>query len=217
MPQIPLYIPGELCATVGASPSTPPDQCLKQVLVDVAGGGVSAPKDADIAGLRQVVADAKQKGIDLKVVVVPQNPPIDTPLRDVATEVGHAYPGSTVLVISPIWAGTYSRTYDRVTLEAGQDVAKTAGNPTQAAKNFVSQLQTPGFPWTALTIVLLVVVAIATVLARVLQVRGRRSAEPESSAPASGSSGSSALRASGSSGSSALRASGSSESSETTP
>ena len=178
MPQIPLYIPNEVCATVGASPSTPPDQCMKQVLVDVAHGGVSAPKDADIAGLRQVVADAKQKGIDLKVVVVPQNPPIDTPLRDIATEVGHAYPGSTVLVISPIWAGTYSTTYDRVTLEAGQDVAKTAGNPTQAAKNFVSQLQTPLFPWTTLTIVLVVVVAIATVLTRVLQVRGRRSAKP---------------------------------------
>ena len=178
MPQIPLYIPVEVCATVGASPSTPPDQCMKQVLVDVAHDGVSAPQDADIAGLRQVVADAKQKGIDLKVVVVPQNPPIDTPLRDVATEVGHAYPGSTVLVISPIWAGAYSTTYDRVTLEAGQDVAKTAGNPTQAAKNFVSQLQTPLFPWTELTIVLVVVVAIATVLTRVLQVRGRRSPKP---------------------------------------
>jgi hypothetical protein len=181
MPQIPLYIPSEVCATVGASPSTPPDQCLKQVIVNVAVDGVSAPKDADIAGLRQVVADAKQKGIDLKVVVVPQNPPIDTPLRDIATEVGHAYPGSTVLVISPIWAGTYSPTFDRVTLEAGQDVAKTAGNPTQAAKNFVSQLQTPGFPWTALTIVLVVVVAIATALARVLQVRGRRSSASEAS------------------------------------
>jgi hypothetical protein len=178
MPQIPLYIPVEVCATVGASPSTPPDQCMKQVLVDVAHDGVSAPQDADIAGLRQVVADAKQKGIDLKVVVVPQNPPIDTPLRDIATEVGHAYPGSTVLVISPIWAGSYSTTYDRVTLEAGQDVAKTAGNPTQAAKNFVSQLQTPLFPWTELTIVLVVVVAIATVLTRVLQVRGRRSPKP---------------------------------------
>lgn len=178
MPQIPLYIPVEVCATVGASPATPPEQCLKQVLVDVAHGGVSAPRDADIAGLRQVVADAKQKGIDLKVVDVPQNPPIDTPLRDIATEVGHAYPGSTVLVVSPFWAGTYSTTYDRVTLEAGQDVAKTAGNPTQAAKNFVSQLQTPIFPWTAFTIVLVIVVAIATVLTRVLQVRGRRSAEP---------------------------------------
>ena len=178
MPQFPLYIPNEVCATVGASPSTPPDQCMKQVLLAVGQDGVSAPKDADIAGLRQVVADAKQKGIDLKVVVVPQNPPIDTPLRDIATEVGHAYPGSTVLVVSPIWAGTYSTTYDRVTLEAGQDVAKTAGNPTQAAKNFVSQLETPLFPWTTLTIVLLVVVAIATVLTRVLQVRGRRSAKP---------------------------------------
>jgi hypothetical protein len=152
---------------------------MNQVIIDLADDGVSAPKDADIAGLRQVVADAKHKGIDLKVVVVPQNPPIDTPLRDVATDVGHAYPGSTVLVISPMWAGTYSPNYDRVTLEAGQDVAKTGGNPVQSAKNFVSQLQTPGFPWTALTIVLLVVVAIATVLVRVFQVRGRRRAEPE--------------------------------------
>ena len=152
---------------------------MNQVIIDLADDGVSAPKDADIAGLRQVVADAKHKGIDLKVVVVPQNPPIDTPLRDVATDVGHAYPGSTVLVISPMWAGTYSPNYDRVTLEAGQDVAKTGGNPVQSAKNFVSQLQTPGFPWTALTIVLLVVVAIATVLVRVFQVRGRRRAEAE--------------------------------------
>jgi hypothetical protein len=187
MPQIPLYIPNEVCATVGASPSTPPDQCMKQVLVDVANDGVSAPKDADIAGLRQVVADAKHKGIDLKVVVVPQNPPIDTPLRDVATEIGHAYPGSTVLVWSPMWAGTYSTTYDRAILEAGQDVAKTAASPTQAAKNFVSQLQTPIFPWTTLTIVLVVVVAMATVLTRLLQIRGRRSAEPaEPSEPPSG-------------------------------
>jgi hypothetical protein len=186
MPQIPLYIPAEVCATVGASPSTPPDQCLAQVLADVADDGVSAPKEADIAGLRQVVADAKHKGIDLKVVVVPQNPPLDTPLRDVATEVGDANPGSTVLVISPMWAGSYSTTYDRVTLEAGQDVAKTAGNnPVQAAKNFVSKLQTPDFPWTALTIVLLVVVALATVLTRVFQVRGRRpdtEAAPEAEA-----------------------------------
>jgi Family of unknown function (DUF6676) len=191
MPQIPLYIPNEVCTTVGASPSTPPDECMKQVLVDVADDGVSAPKDADVAGLRQVVADAKQKGIDLKVVVVPQNTPIDTPLRDIATEIGHVYPDSTVLVISPMWAGTYSTKYDRVTLEAGQDVAKTAGSPTQAAKNFVSQLQTPDFPWTALTIVLLLVVAVATVLARMLQVRARRSAEPPPESPA--------LRASGSS------------------
>ena len=177
LPQMPLYIPTEVCATVGAPPATLPEQCMHQVIIDLADDGVSAPKDADIAGLRQVVADAKHQGIDLKVVVVPQNPGIDTPLRDIASDVGHTYPGSTVLVVSPMWAGTYSTKYDRVTLEAGQDVAKTAGNPVQAAKNFVSQLQTPIFPWTTLTIVLLVVVAIATVLARVLHLRGRRAAE----------------------------------------
>lgn len=176
MPQIPLYIPAEVCATVGESPATPPDQCMSKVMVDVRDDGVSAPKDADVAGLRQVVADAKKDGIDLKVVVMSQSPPIDTPLRDIATEVGKANPGSTVLVISPGWAGTYSTSYDRVTLEAGQDVAKTAGNPVQATKNFVSQLQTPDFPWTALTIVLVIGVALATVLTRVLQVRSRRDA-----------------------------------------
>ncbi|MGZ4563110.1 MAG: Rv1476 family membrane protein [Mycobacterium sp.] len=180
MPQIPLYIPAEVCATVGDSPSTPPDQCMSKVLADVRDDGVAAPRGADIAGLRQVVADAKQKGIDLKVVVMSQSPPIDTPLRDIATEIGKANPGSTVLVISPGWAGTYSTSYDRVTLEAGQDVAKTAsGNPVQATQNFVSQLQTPDFPWTALTIVLLIAVALATVLTRVLQVRGKRARQPE--------------------------------------
>ena len=183
-PQIPLYIPAEVCATVGESPAMPPDQCMSKVMVDVRDDGVSAPKDADVAGLRQVVADAKKDGIDLKVVVMSQSPPIDTPLRDIATEVGKANPGSTVLVISPGWAGTYSTSYDRVTLEAGQDVAKTAGNPVQATKNFVSQLQTPDFPWTALTIVLVIGVALATVLTRVLQVRSRRDA-PADTTPAS--------------------------------
>lgn len=184
MPQIPLYIPAEVCATVGESPATPPDQCMSKVMVDVRDDGVSAPQDADVAGLRQVVADAKKDGLDLKVVVMSESPPIDTPLRDIATEVGKANPGSTVLVISPGWAGTYSTSYDRVTLEAGQDVAKTAGNPVQATKNFVSQLQTPDFPWTALTIVLVIGVALATVLTRVLQVRSRRDA-PADTTPAS--------------------------------
>jgi hypothetical protein len=162
--------------------STPAGVCLDQVLTDVNDDGVSAPKTDDIAGLRQVVADAKQHGIDLKVVVVPQNPYIEAPLRDVATEIGHANPESTVLVLSPSFAGTYSAHYDRATLEAGQDVAKTAGTPVQGAKNFVSQLQAPEFPWTALTIVLVVVVAIATVLTRVLQVRAKRAGKAKSPA-----------------------------------
>jgi hypothetical protein len=106
--------------------------------------------------------------------VIPTNPPIDTPLRDIATEVGTAHPGSTVLAISPSFAGTYSTTYDRVTLEAGQDVAKVWGDPVQSSKNFVSELTTPHFPWTALTIVVIVGVLAAVVATRALQVRARR-------------------------------------------
>jgi len=115
------------------------------------------------------------EGVDLKIVVIEKNPPIDTPLRDIATEVGHANPGSTVLAISPWFAGTYSTTFDRVTLEGGQDVAKT-GDPVQSSKNFASELTTPHFPWTPFTIVLVLGVVVAVVATRILQVRGKRTA-----------------------------------------
>jgi hypothetical protein len=158
----------------------PPDVDMNQVTADVADDGVSVPPAdaADVPALRQVVAEAKQKGIDLKIVVIQSNPPIDTPLRDIASEVGKVHPGSTVLAISPSWAGTYSTKFDRVTLEAGQDLAKT-GDPVQASKNFVSELTTPHFPWTPFTIVLVLAVIAAVVATRVLQVRGKRAAAAE--------------------------------------
>ncbi len=146
---------------------------MAAVQADVAKDGVAAPA-ADTAGLQNVVADAKQHGIDLKVIVMEKSPPIDTPLRDIATEIGHANPGSTVLVLSPGWAGTYSTGYDRVILEAGQDVAKTAPNPVVGTQAFVDQLETPDFPWMGLTIALVIGVAAAAVLTRVLQRWARR-------------------------------------------
>lgn len=140
---------------------------------DVADDGVAAPP-ADVPGLRKVVAGAQDRGIDLKVVVIQKSPIIDTPLRDIAAQVGMANPGSTVLVISPEFAGTYSTTYDRVLLEAGQDVAKSAHDPVQGAQNFVDQLETPIFDWTAFTILLVSGVAAAAVGTRLLQRRANR-------------------------------------------
>lgn len=172
---LPLFIPTELCETVGRDPAaTPVDVCLGDVFGALLDGGVSAPASDDIAGLKAVVKDAEQKGIDLKVVVVPSNPPIDTPLRDVATEVGQEFPGSTVLVISPTFAGTYSTQFDRVTLESGQDYAKIPGNPVLASQNFVNEVTASHFPWTPFTIVIVTVVAVAAVATRLLQVRARR-------------------------------------------
>jgi hypothetical protein len=152
----------------------PPDVDMNAVNAAVAADGVSAP-GADVAALKQVVADAAAKGIDLKIVVIPTNPPIDTPLRDIATEVGKQHPDSTVLAISPFFAGTYSRQFDRVDLEAGQDVAKT-GNPVLSSQNFVGELTASHFPWTPFTIILILGVAVAAAGTRMLQVRARRSA-----------------------------------------
>jgi hypothetical protein len=155
----------------------PPDVDMNQVLADVGNDGVSVPPADEkvVPELRQVVTDARQQGIDLKIVVISTNPPIDTPLRDIATEVGQAYPGSTVLAMSPTWAGTYSPDFDRVTLEAGQDIAKN-GDPVQSSKNFVSELTTSHFPWTAFSVALTLLVLAAAVATRFLQVRSRRNA-----------------------------------------
>ena len=155
----------------------PPDVDMNQVLADVRDDGVSVPPaDAKVVPeLRQVVTDAREQGLDLKIVVIATNPPIDTPLRDIATEVGQAYPGSTVLAMSPTWAGTYSPTFDRMTLEAGQDIAKN-GDPVQSSKNFLSELTATHFPWTAFSVVLTVLVLGAAVATRFLQVRSRRNA-----------------------------------------
>ena len=147
---------------------------MDAVKAQVAAGGVSAPAPA-AAGLRDVVAQAGQDGIDLKIVVVDANPPVDTPLRDIATVVGQANPGATVLVLSPSFAGTYSPTYDRVLLEAGEDLAKT-GNPVQSAQNFVGQLNTPIFPWTEFTIVVILAVFLAAAATRILTLRSRGNA-----------------------------------------
>jgi hypothetical protein len=168
----------EICTSVGLDPSTPLDQCMDAVKADIAKDGVAAPT-ADVPGLMKVVADARQSGIDLKVVVMDKSPAIDTPLRDIATTIGSSNPDSVVLVLSPGWAGTYSGRYDRVILEAGQDVAKTSATPVQGAQAFVDQLKTPDFPWTAFTLVLVLVVAVATVLARILQVRAQHDTSPE--------------------------------------
>lgn len=173
-PHAPLYIPGEICGTVGADPATPPDQCLAIVQEQVTAHNISAPT-AVTPALLQVIDQAHNDGIDLKIVVLDHNPPTDTPLRDIATRVGAQHTDATVLVLSPNFVGTYSTHFPRSTLEIGEDNAKT-GNPVVSAQNFLHQLNTPQFPWTAFTIVLLFGVLAAVIGTRVVQLRSRRSA-----------------------------------------
>lgn len=162
----------------------PQDVDMTAVKAEVAALGVSAPPAAT-PGLLEVVQHARDEGIDLKIVLLDHNPPNDTPLRDIATVVGADYSDATVLVLSPNYVGSYSTQYPRVTLEAGEDHSKT-GNPVQSAQNFVHELSTPEFPWSALTIVLLIGVLAAAVGARLMQLRGRRSATSTDTAPGAG-------------------------------
>ena len=173
-PHAPLYIPGEICGTIGVDPATPPEQCLAVVQQQVSAENISAPP-AVTPALLDVVNQAHEKGIDLKIVVLDHNPPNDTPLRDIATVVGAQHPDATVLVLSPNFVGSYSTHFPRATLEIGEDNAKT-GNPVVSAQNFLHQLETPQFPWTGFTIVVLIGVLAAVVGTRFMQLRARRSA-----------------------------------------
>lgn len=174
IPHAPLYIPREICGTVGADPATPPDQCLVIVQEQINADNISAPP-AVTPELLEVINQAHDDGIDLKIVVLDHNPPNDTPLRDIATVVGAQHPDATVLVLSPNFVGTYSSHFPRATLEIGEDNAKT-GNPVASAQNFLHQLDTPQFPWTAFTIVLLIGVLAAAAGTRIMQLRARRPA-----------------------------------------
>jgi hypothetical protein len=160
IPVLPLYIPQDVDMTA--------------VKAQVAASGVSAPPDA-IPGLLGIVSQAHAEGINLKIVLLDHNPPNDTPLRDISTVVGADYHDVTVLTLSPSFVGSYSTHFPRVTLEAGEDIAKT-GNPMVSAQHFLNELNAPEFPWTGLTIVLLIGVLAAAVGTRFMQLRSKRSA-----------------------------------------
>ncbi len=168
-PFLPLYIPQDVDMTA--------------IKAKVAVDGVSAPPDA-LPGLLDVVNQAHADGINLKIVLLDHNPPNDTPLRDISTVVGADYHGATVLTLSPSYVGSYSTQFPRVTLEAGEDNAKT-GNPVVSAQHFLHELQSPEFPWTGLTIFLLIGVLAAAVGTRFLQLRSRRAATPAGAPEAS--------------------------------
>jgi hypothetical protein len=174
-PHAPLYIPGEICGTLGIDAATKPDDCLSVVQHQVTAGNISAPPSL-APGLIELIDQAHAHGIDLKIVVLDRNPPNDTPLRDIATVVGSQHPDSTVLVLSPNYVGTYSTHFPRSTLEIGEDHAKT-GNTLLSAQNFLQQLETPQFPWTPFTIVVLIAVLAAVAGTRVMQLRAKRSAK----------------------------------------
>ncbi|MCZ4520273.1 hypothetical protein O4220_17305 [Rhodococcus ruber] len=141
---------------------------VDSIVATVRETGVSGPADEE-AALSAAVARAEEHGIDLSIVIVPNEPRHDSQLRDLATAVG-AREGGTVLVLSPGQVGTFSDSISRVTLEAGQDRTYT-GNHIVAADNFVDTLVEDQTPWGLLTGGLVVVVAAVATLTAVVKAR----------------------------------------------
>src|SRR5437588_8015764 len=154
----------------------PQDVDMAPIKAQVAADAVSAPP-AVLPRLVDIINQAHAHGINLKIVLLDHNPPSDTPLRDISTVVGADYHDATVLTLSPTYVGSYSTQFPRVTLEAGEDLAKT-GNPVVSAQHFLNELEAPEFPWTGLTIFLLFAVLAAAVGTRFLQLRAKRAATP---------------------------------------
>ncbi|SIR88608.1 Rv1476 family membrane protein [Williamsia sterculiae] len=132
---------------------------------------VSAPADIT-PGLVRVVADARDHGHQLNVVVLTEPQPVFTHYRDFATEIRHDT-GGTVIVLGPDGVGSSSADFSRVQLEQAQDNLKIS-DPTVAAQQMVDRVtdQTP-VPWTVVTVCLIVVMILGAVIARVRQLRAR--------------------------------------------
>lgn len=131
------------------------------VVEDLSDDGVSAP-EAFVEGLRTVVADAGDRGLDLKVVYTEAPAGVYTDARDLATFLNEEYEG-TIFVRTPAFVGTSSDTIPRHLLEAGQDDAWKEFDPVASATVFAHKVAAPTPPWGALSAITLVLAIVAVV------------------------------------------------------
>ncbi|MFW0794674.1 DUF6676 family protein [Gordonia sp. CPCC 205515] len=149
----------------------PEDVDMNALLADIQDDGVAAPDGADVAGLQKVVADAKADGYQLSIVVLDKREPKFTYYRDIATEL-QSEVGGTVMVLAPDSVGSASPYFSRVEQEQATENL-TLTDPPAAAQKFWDQMSGPSLNWTAISLVLIVIVVIGAVIARLRQVRRR--------------------------------------------
>ncbi|MCE5290907.1 MAG: hypothetical protein LLG14_16940 [Nocardiaceae bacterium] len=157
-----------------APANLPPGADVGLILAGLRGDHVYAPA-ADEAALEGVVANAKSRGIELSIVVVPDLPANDRQLRDLATKVGEQTHG-TVLVLGRDLVGTNSDSIPRVRIDAAEDVAEGQhGDYVGAAERFLNEVSQPGLPFTEITLLLCgVTAAIAAATAAAKRKRAKR-------------------------------------------
>ena len=138
---------------------------------DLADDGVSAPEPF-VEGLRTVVAEAGESGLDLKVVYTEAPAAVYTDARDLAAFLNEEFAG-TILVRTPAFVGSSSDSIPRHQLEAGQDDAWEEFDPVASAAVFSHKVTAPAPPWGTYSAIVLVL-AIVAVIAFAIALRRRR-------------------------------------------
>lgn len=159
----------------------PPKVDVDTILIDLAINHLSVPESKNkdqVEGLDAVVADARDHGIPLSIVVMQGNPGRESDLRDLATVVGKQEHG-TVVVLSDSWVGTYSDHFSRARLEWAEDNAKMReGRSTEAARIVVNHLEAPDrVSWTAITCIL--IAGMVIVCGGLYAIKARRAAREQ--------------------------------------
>lgn len=147
----------------------PPDVNIADLQAGLADDGVVAPADMTPQILK-VVAEGRDKGYDLHFVVTDQIYPRITYYRDIATELQDET-GGTVIVLGGNYVGSASDEFSRVELEQSTDNL-TISNPPVAAQQMLDRMtEQAQVPWTVVTLVLILVVAVGAVIGRKLAQR----------------------------------------------
>ncbi|MFT3899937.1 MAG: hypothetical protein QM728_06805 [Gordonia sp. (in: high G+C Gram-positive bacteria)] len=171
--------PSSAVPTIPYGSAVPANVDVPAIVRDLKAQGVYGPP-AQIPALQQVVADAKAKGHDIKVVVLTDKQPFFTYYRDIALAV-QPQTGGTVIVLGPDSVGSSGPEFSRVVQEeASQNLTLT--DPPGAARQMVDQLTSPHTNWTVITIVLTLFVLLAAVGARLVS-RRRAAAVPAAASP----------------------------------
>ncbi|MFT4199379.1 DUF6676 family protein [Gordonia sp. (in: high G+C Gram-positive bacteria)] len=165
--------PSSAVPTIPYGASVPANIDVPAIVRDLKAQGVSGPA-AQVPALQAVVADAKAKGHDIKVVVVTDKQPYFTYYRDIALAV-QPQTGGTVIVLGPDSVGSSGPEFPRVVQEeASQNLTLT--DPPGAARQMVDQLTGPQTNWSVITIVLTLLVLAAAVGARLVSKRRKAGA-----------------------------------------
>lgn len=163
--------PSSAVPTIPYGASVPDSIDIEAIARDLQTQGVAGPV-AQIPALKAVVADAKAKGYDIKVVVLTDKQPKFTYYRDIALTL-QPKTGGTVIVLGPDSVGSSGPQFARVVQEeAAQNLTLT--DLPGAARQMVDQLTAPQTNWTAITIVLTLGVLVAAVGARLVATRRAR-------------------------------------------